>query len=93
MKNDRDGLHLNRRWLLESRGGDVALEVLIKLVLFGESIKGFEGVRDIGSVDFDLEVAAEQRELLLGFKADRLFLFLLLLLLIVAAIFTVATVL
>jgi hypothetical protein len=60
MKNDRDGLHLNGCRLLESRGEDVALEVRLQFVLLGESAEGSEGVGNIGTVDLDLQVAAEQ---------------------------------
>lgn len=60
MKNDRDGLHLNGCRLLKSRGEDVALEIRFQFVLLGESVEGSEGIRDIGTVDLDLQVAAEQ---------------------------------
>lgn len=60
MENDRDGLHLNRCGLLESGGKNVALQIRLQLILFGESAERSKGVGDIGTVDPDLQVVPEQ---------------------------------
>lgn len=90
MENNWNSLHLNGGRLFESRAENVALKIRVQLELLCESIKGLERVGDIGSVDFDLQVAAEQRELLLVLKRFvflliLFFLAIVLLLIIVAA--------
>jgi hypothetical protein len=72
VKDDRHSLHLNRSGFFESRSENVTLKVGIKLVLLHQSFKGSERVWDVGSIDFDLQMATEQCQLFLALESSHL---------------------